>query len=109
MLQITAYKMKFFKITDSQLLIIGQATSLVSLTISGLQQKVSILKLSLSSKKISIFNGFQYLLQNASTIITTLSNSSLSIGTNTTLTNEEISVLVELVGNFTVLLQSLGN
>jgi hypothetical protein len=108
MLQITALNTTFIKLTDAQLLIITQATTLVSLTVSSIQQKVTILKLSLSSKKISIFTSFQYLIQNASFIITTLSNSSATVGTNTTVLPEEIPVLVELIGNFTALLQSLG-
>ena len=101
-----SFKTISINVTSDQQLVILQAQTYLKLAVSSLKLKVGDLILSTSNIKVSILTSFQYTLQNVSnTLASILGNSRVNASI---LTLEETNIMMQVILNFTNILETLG-
>ena len=101
-----SFKTISINVTSDQQLVILQAQTYLKLAVSSLKLKVGDLILSTSNIKVSILTSFQYTLQNVSNTLTSiLGNSRVNASI---LTLEETNIMMQVILNFTNILETLG-
>jgi hypothetical protein len=93
-------------VSISQQEIISKARVLLQLATSSLEQKLTEVTLTVSIERVNIFTSFQLKLANILNVLTSVNMSSSP--TSSTLSAEETLVFMQVIVNFTSILQYQG-